>query len=263
MFNNFFKNATKKQWVKIGIVVGLILVFVVVKGVKTHYDNVEFEKEYSDDDTAGFESIQEKADEGYSSIQAEIDSESESIDKENSSGIGNSKKSKVSKNNKSSQTSESASSIDATESLNNLKSIISMPMAKENYQNLEDGLLESAKADEISGGATSADLSRFHSRVSNIRDIADEAETLDNDNEDDLSSDDQTKLQDYQKLLISYLNALGDYAVIYQSDNPDINAPDTDAETVSEYQQELQEAQNKFTSAKNEWSASYDSIMNS
>ena len=51
--------------------------------------------------------------------------------------------------------------------------------------------------------------------------------------------------------------------MIYQTDIPDINAPDTDAETVSEYQQELQEAQNKFTNAKNEWSASYDSIMNS
>lgn len=263
MFNNFFKNTTKKQWVKIGIVVGLILVFVVVKGVKTHYDNVEFEKEYSDDDTAGFESIQEKADEGYSSIQAEIDSESESIDKENSSGIGNSKKSKVSKNNKSSQTSESASSINATESLNNLKSIISMPMAKENYQNLENGLLEAAKIDDISGGATQSDFTRFHSKLDNINDRADDAKSLYSDGKDDLDSNDQIKLKTYKTELVNYLNRLHDYAVIYQNDNPVINTPDTSADVVEENKQELQDAQEAFTNAKDTWSNSYDSIMNS
>lgn len=232
MFKNLDK-VTKKEWLWVGSIIGLLLVFMIAVAI----DGQSATSDSSDTKTTT------KVHHKKHKAKAKS-SESSSYSEESIS-------------------SESSSSIDTAESLSNLKSIISMPMAKENYQNLEDGVLESAKADDISGDATSADLSRFHSRVSNIRDIADEAETLDIDNEDDLSSDDQTKLQDYQKLLISYLNALGDYAVTYQSDNPVINAPDTDAGTVSEYQQELQEAQNKFTNAKNEWSASYDSIMNS
>lgn len=238
MFKDLDK-VTKKKWLWIGSIIGLLLVFMIAVAIDGHSATSD------SSDTKTTTKVHHKK------HKAKAKS-SESSSSEESSNYS-----------EESVISESSSSIDTAESLSNLKSIISMPMAKENYQNLEDGVLEAAKADEISGGATSADLSRFHSKVSNIRDIADEAETLDIDNEDDLSSDDQTKLQDYQKLLISYLNALGDYAVIYQTDIPDINAPDTDAETVSEYQQELQEAQNKFTNAKNEWSASYDSIMNS
>lgn len=240
---------TKKQWSWIGALIGLVLIIVIIIGLKVHHDNVESEGEYPEDTSSAFESINEKADDSYESIQEDIDSESESIDKDTAS--------------KSSISSKSSSSIDTGESLDNLKSIISMPMAKENYQNLEDGVLESAKVDDINGNATQGDLTRFHSRVSNIRDKADEAKSLYSDNKGDLTSDDQTKLKDYKKLLVNYLNALGDYAVTYQSDNPVINTQDTDAETVSEYQQELQEAQDKFTNAKNEWSASYDSIMNS
>ena len=238
MFKDLDK-VTKKKWLWIGSIIGLLLVFMIAVAIDGHSA------------TSDSSDTKTKTKVHHKKHKAKAKS-SESSSSEESSNYS-----------EESVISESSSSIDTAESLSNLKSIISMPMAKENYQNLEDGVLEAAKADEISGGATSADLSRFHSKVSNIRDIADEAETLDIDNEDDLSSDDQTKLQDYQKLLISYLNALGDYAVIYQTDIPDINAPDTDAETVSEYQQELQEAQNKFTNAKNEWSASYDSIMNS
>lgn len=249
MFNNFFKGMTKKQWSWIGALIGLVLIIVVIIGLKVHHDNVESEGEYPEDTSSAFESINEKADDSYESIQEDIDSESESIDKDTAS--------------KSSISSKSSSSIDTDESLDNLKSIISMPMAKENYQNLEDGVLESAKVDDINGNATQGDLTRFHSRVSNIRDKADEAKSLYSDNKGDLTSDDQTKLKDYKKLLVNYLNALGDYAVTYQSDNPVINTQDTDSETVSEYQQELQKAQDKFTNAKNEWSASYDSIMNS
>lgn len=240
---------TKKQWSWIGALIGLVLIIVIIIGLKVHHDNVESEGEYPEDTSSAFESINEKADDSYESIQEDIDSESESIDKDTAS--------------KSSISSKSSSSIDTDESLDNLKSIISMPMAKENYQNLEDGVLESAKVDDINGNATQGDLTRFHSRVSNIRDKADEAKSLYSDNKGDLTSDDQTKLKDYKKLLVNYLNALGDYAVTYQSDNPVINTQDTDAETVSVYQQELKEAQDKFTNAKNEWSASYDSIMNS
>lgn len=238
MFKDLDK-VTKKKWLWVGSIIGLLLVFMIAVAIDEHSATSD------SSDTKTTTKVHHK----------KHKAKAKSSESSSSEESGNYSEESV--------ISESSSSIDTAESLSNLKSIISMPMAKENYQNLEDGLLESAKADEISGGATSADLSRFHSRVSNIRDIADEAETLDNDNEDDLSSDDQTKLQDYQKLLISYLNALGDYAVIYQTDIPDINAPDTDAETVSVYQQELQEAQNNFTNAKNEWSASYDSIMNS
>jgi len=238
MFKNLDK-VTKKEWLWVGSIIGLLLVFMIAVAIDGHSATSD------SSDTKTTTKVHHKKHKAK-------EKSSESSSSEESSSYS-----------EESISSESSSSIDTAESLSNLKSIISMPMAKENYQNLEDGVLESAKADDISGGATSADLSRFHIRVSNIRDIADEAETLDVDNEDDLSSDDQTKLQDYQKLLISYLNALGDYAVTYQSDNPVINAPDTDAGIVSEHQQELQEAQNKFTNAKNEWSASYDSIMNS
>lgn len=233
MFKNLDK-VTKKQWLWAGSIIGLVLVFMIAVAIDGHSATSDTS------DTKTTTKVHHKKHKAKTSESSSYSEESIS--------------------------SESSSSIDTTESLNNLKSIVSMPMAKENYQNLEDGVLESAKADDISGGATQGDLTRFHSRVSNIRKIADEADSdsYDTDSEaDELTSDDQTKLQNYQELLASYLNALGDYAVTYQSDNPVINAPGTDVETVKENQQELKEALDDFTNAKNEWSASYDSIMNS
>ncbi len=60
-----------------------------------------------------------------------------------------------------------------------------------------------------------------------------------------------------------YLSALYDYAVKYQSNTPVINDDKTSQSTKDDYQKELDQFKSKFDNAKEKWSSSYDSIMNS
>lgn len=89
-------------------------------------------------------------------------SNSNSNDKSSSSSIKSEKKATSSK--------AASSSIPPTSSKEELKAAISTPMTKENYQNLEDELLEAANVDDIHDHSATMQgkLNKFNVRANNI-----------------------------------------------------------------------------------------------
>lgn len=183
-------------------------------------------------------------------------SNSNSNDKSSSSSIKSEKKATSSK--------AASSSVSPTSSKEELKTVISMPMNKENYQNLENGLLEAAKVDDIHDHSATMQgkLNKFNAKVNNIlkkkiseKDLHKEKKFL--------TSSDYQKFKEYSNNLDDYLSALYDYAVKYQSNTPVINDDKTSQSTKDDYQKELDQFKSKFDNAKEKWSNSYDSIMNS
>ncbi|MDE1506271.1 hypothetical protein [Ligilactobacillus salivarius] len=157
-----------------------------------------------------------------------------------------------------------SSSISPTSSKEELKAAISTPMTKENYQNLEDELLEAANVDDIHDHSATMQgkLNKFNVRANNIlkqkiskKDLHKEKKFL--------TSSDYQKFKEYSNNLDDYLSALYDYAVKYQSNTPVINDDKTSQSTKDDYQKELDQFKSKFDNAKEKWSSSYDSIMNS
>lgn len=183
-------------------------------------------------------------------------SNSNSNDKSSSSSIKSEKKATSSK--------AASSSISPTSSKEELKAAISTPMTKENYQNLEDGLLEAANVDDIHDHSATMQgkLNKFNAKANNIlkkkiskKDLHKEKKFL--------TSSDYQKFKEYSNNLDDYLSALYDYAVKYQSNTPVINDDKTSQSTKDDYQKELDQFKSKFDNAKEKWSSSYDSIMNS
>ncbi|PLA90518.1 hypothetical protein [Ligilactobacillus salivarius] len=183
-------------------------------------------------------------------------SNSNSNDKSSSSSIKSEKKATSSK--------AASSSVSPTSSKEELKTVISMPMNKENYQNLENGLLEAAKVDDIHDHSATMQgkLNKFNAKVNNIlkkkiseKDLHKEKKFL--------TSSDYQKFKEYSNNLDDYLSALYDYAVKYQSNTPVINDDKTSQSTKDDYQKELDQFKSNFDNAKEKWSNSYDSIMNS
>lgn len=183
-------------------------------------------------------------------------SNSNSNDKSSSSSIKSEKKATSSK--------AASSSIPPTSSKEELKAAISTPMTKENYQNLEDELLEAANVDDIHDhpATMQGKLNKFNVRANNIlkqkiskKDLHKEKKFL--------TSSDYQKFKEYSNNLDDYLSALYDYAVKYQSNTPVINDDKTSQSTKDDYQKELDQFKSKFDNAKEKWSSSYDSIMNS
>ncbi len=170
-----------------------------------------------------------------------------------------SSESKVSKSN-----SESSDSISDSDSKKALKQAVSYPMEKQSYLNLESGLLKAAKVDDVNSPADniSYQLTRFHSRAKNIESLEKKANDNLSSEKDEMNSNDFTTYKQYIKNLKDYLSALHDYAITYQADVPSENNPDTDSDTIIELKQEVSQSQQKFESAKNAWSNSYDSIVN-
>ncbi|KRL76644.1 hypothetical protein FC36_GL001887 [Ligilactobacillus equi DSM 15833 = JCM 10991] len=134
-------------------------------------------------------------------------------------------------------------------------------MGMENYQNIEDNLLDAAKYNDIENPDQYA-AKRFDSRLKNIMSLRKKAQKEYKSEKKFLNSQDKAALKDYTKKLRAYLSALHDYAVIYQNDNPVITNPDTSQEVVSETQNELNESKSEFDKAKNDWVNSYNSIAN-
>ncbi|MDD1403582.1 hypothetical protein [Ligilactobacillus salivarius] len=181
---------------------------------------------------------------------------SNSNDKSSSSSIKSEKKATSSK--------AASSSVSPKSSKEELKAAISTPMTKENYQNLEDGLLEAANVDDIHDHSVTMQgkLNKFNVRANNIlkqkiskKDLHKEKKFL--------TSSDYQKFKEYSNNLDDYLSSLHDYAVKYQSNTPVINDDKTSQSTKDDYQKELDQFKSKFDNAKEKWSNSYDSIMNS
>lgn len=144
-----------------------------------------------------------------------------------------------------------------------LKTIISMPMEKENYLNLEKWLMESAKYNDIQDPSNTAAQRKFDVRLKNIKRL--EKNTAKMYNKKDVSiltNSDYKLLKRYKKSLKSYLSDLYDYAVNYQEEMPVINDPKTHDDTKQQSQSELDKYKKSFDKSKTKWQNNYDQIMN-
>ncbi len=161
----------------------------------------------------------------------------------------------------SSEASSSSSQVNESDSIKALKTVVSFPMAKENFLNIEQGVLDSAQYNDIDSPNQSK-ATQFKSRVSNIDTLISKNNNLSDSESEYLTDNDFNTLKSYQTKLINYLNALHDYAITYQTDNPVIQKADTSEDTKKEVQDELNEYKQTFETAKNDWLTAYDSIMN-
>ena len=159
---------------------------------------------------------------------------------------------------------ESSSSqvVNEPDSLKELKATISTPMPKENFLNIEQGVLDSAQYNDIDSNDQSK-ATQFKSRIDNLNTLVSNNNSLADSEKDHLTDSDFNTLKEYQTKLVTYLNSLHDYATTYQTDNPVIQKTDTSEDTRSEFQQELSDSKQTFDQAKKDWLNAYDSIMNS
>ena len=144
-----------------------------------------------------------------------------------------------------------------------LKTIISIPMEKQNYLNLENKLMESAKYNDIKDPSNPAAQRKFNVRLKNIKRI--EKKTSKMYSKKDISaltSYDYKLLKKYKKSLKVYLNDLYDYAVEYQEATPVINDSKTHDDIKKQSQDELNKYQQSFNKSKTKWQNNYDQIMN-
>lgn len=141
-----------------------------------------------------------------------------------------------------------------------LKASISSPMAKDQFLTIETGLLDAAEYNDIDA-PNESQANEFKVRRDNIDSIINQND-LDESDYQDLTSSDIATLKDYHKKLIAYLNSLHDYASTYQVDNPSIQHPGTSSEVKADLQAEIDEFNQKFLAAKNDWINAYDNIMN-
>lgn len=158
--------------------------------------------------------------------------------------------------------SSSSSSIDYDAEL---KSCVTSPMNKENYLNIESGVLEAAKVDDINNlnQSTQGALTRFKSRTENLKNLIDKNKTTLSDEKSILDQSHYDQLKDYTTKINNYLEALYDYAIEYQIDMPIINDPQTSDGTIQDTRAELQPKEDAFNQAKQSWIQAYDTIANS
>ncbi|WP_273955302.1 hypothetical protein [Leuconostoc mesenteroides] len=161
----------------------------------------------------------------------------------------------------SSETESSSSQVNESDSIKELKAVVSTPMTKKNFLNIEQGVLDSAQYNDIDS-PNQSEATQFKSRVSNIDTLISNNNNLADSESEHLTDNDFNTLKSYQTKLIDYLNALHDYATTYQTDNPVIQKADTPEDTKTEFQDELNESKQTFETAKNDWLTAYDSIMN-
>lgn len=159
--------------------------------------------------------------------------------------------------------STASSSVSDDKSKEELKATISTPMNKENYLNIENGVLEAANYDDEQDPSNSGARKRFDSRTENLKQISKDAESKVPKEKKWLTSSDYSSLVDYTKKLSDYLDSLYNYAVTFQTDNPSINNPNTSSDLASSLQAEIDSAKSDYLSKKAAWSDAFDSIENS
>lgn len=142
-----------------------------------------------------------------------------------------------------------------------LKTVVSSPMTKDNYQTLENGLLAAAKYDDIKDPSNTGARQRFNSRQANIEQLTKTAKKTLKSEKKFLTTADYHELKAYTKTLRHYLTTLHDYATIYQTDVPPMNDPNTDSDTVTALKQEVAQSQTDFQNAKTAWLNSYYQLM--
>ncbi|MFP7242979.1 toxin Cry1Ac domain D-VI-related protein [Pediococcus pentosaceus] len=147
----------------------------------------------------------------------------------------------------------------SSESHEDVKAILS-EMTKEQYLNVESKVLERMKFDDIKNPGDQGGLTRFHSSIDNLNNLKDDASSELKNEKQFLTDEDYNNLKKYNNSLQSYLSSLHDYAVTYQSDMPVINDSNTDEETRTDSQTEVNESSSDYDNAKNEWLEQYNEI---
>lgn len=158
-------------------------------------------------------------------------------------------------------TTTSVKAVSAEDSHKELVTVVTTPMGMENYQNIEDNLLEAAKYNDIENPDQYA-AKRFDSRLKNVMSLRKKAQKEYKSEKKFLNSQDKATLKDYTKKLRAYLNALHDYAVTYQTDNPVLTDPKTSQDVINETQNELNEYKNDLDTKKADWTNAYNAITN-
>lgn len=165
----------------------------------------------------------------------------------------------------------SSSEVSSQESLANLKATISSPMNMQNYLNIENNVINAAKSynDIIDGNDdVSAEQSRnvaqrnYKTQMNNLNDLIKKAGKDYKSQKSHLTVSDWKLLQNYQNSLVDYLNELSSYASEIQNATPVLNDPSTPDDTKKDEQTDLNNAQNKFNQAKQNWQNQYNFIMN-
>ena len=165
----------------------------------------------------------------------------------------------------------SSSEVSSQESLANLKATISSPMNMQNYLNIENNVINAAKSynDIIDGNDdASAEQSRnvaqrnYKTQMNNLNDLIKKSSKDYKSQKSHLTVSDWKLLQNYQNSLVDYLNELSSYANEIQDATPVLNDPSTPDDTKKDEQTDLNNAQNKFKQAKQNWQNQYNFIMN-
>lgn len=160
-----------------------------------------------------------------------------------------------------SSSSAESSSVDYTAEL---KAAITSAMTKDSYQNIEEGVLEAAKVDDVNNhdDGTSYALKRFESRTKNLQRLQKQNNKTLKEEKANLDSEHYSQLSSYTDSVNNYLEALYDYAIEYQTDVPSLNNPNTTSDTAESLRASLQEKKDAFDQAKQAWVQSYDNIVN-
>lgn len=160
-----------------------------------------------------------------------------------------------------SSSSAESSSVDYTAEL---KAAITSTMTKDSYQNIENGVLEAAKVDDVNNhdDGTSYALKRFDSRTKNLQRLQKQNNKTLKEEKANLDSEHYSQLSSYTDSVNNYLEALYDYAIEYQTDVPSLNNPNTTSDTAESLRASLQEKKDAFDQAKQAWVQSYDNIVN-
>lgn len=176
-------------------------------------------------------------------------------------GSAESSSSSSSSSSVSSSSAESSSSVDYTAEL---KAAITSTMTKESYQNIENGVLEAAKVDDVNNydDGTPYALKRFKSRTKNLQRLQKQNNRTLKEEKANLDSEHYSQLSSYTDSVNDYLEALYDYAIEYQTDVPSLNNPNTTSDTAETLRASLQEKKDAFDQAKQAWIQSYDNIVN-
>ncbi|MGN9066633.1 hypothetical protein [Ligilactobacillus agilis] len=164
----------------------------------------------------------------------------------------------------SSSVSSSSAELSSVDYTAELKAAITSTMTKESYQNIEDGVLEAAKVDDVNNydDGTPYALKRFESRTKNLQRLQKQNNRTLKEEKANLDSEHYSQLSSYTDSANNYLEALYDYAVEYQTDVPSLNNPNTTSDTAETLRASLQEKKDAFDQAKQAWIQNYDNIVN-
>ena len=163
--------------------------------------------------------------------------------------------------------------VSAAKSKKNLASAIQTPMTKENYENLENGLIESAQQDaqdtsaRLSGNSVDSKteqqhIKKFNTRTGNLTKISEHNDKEVKTWKSSLTKSDYKMLKKYNKSLNKYIESLQDYASDVESEGAVKNDPNASEQDKNDAQEAINKSQSKFNEAKNKWIQMYDQLSN-